>query len=189
MVYGFYNQVQKKFMKYTRISSNSKIMYKQFFDVGDNVWIGYYSLIDSSNGVKIGNNVQTGSHIAIFSHSSHYSIRLLGNNYLTFDERLGYVKGKVIIGDYTFIGSGSIIFPNITIGRGCLIKAGTVVTKSFPDYSIISGNPAIQVGTILELDNKYFKEKIVQENYFDKEIINNYLNKHNLGEENEHTIS
>lgn len=177
MVYGFYNRVQKKFMKHTRISSCSKIMNKNFFDVEDNVWIGHYSLLDASNGLKIGKNVQTGSHISIFSHSSHYSIRLLGDIYLNIDDRIGYIVGKVNIGDYTFIGSGTIIFPNVSIGKGCLIKAGSVVTNSFPDYALISGNPAIQIGVTTELDEKYFKEKTVQENYFDKEIIKNWLNK------------
>lgn len=189
MVYGFYNRVQKKFMKYTRISSSSKIMNKKKFDVNDNVWIGHYSLLDASNGLKIGKNVQTGSHISIFSHSSHCSIRLLGDIYLNVDDRIGYIVGEVNIGEYTFIGSGTIIFPNVNIGKGCLIKAGSVVTKSFPDYALISGNPAIQIGVTTQLDEKYFKEKIVQENYFDKEVIENWLNLNKIGSNNANTIS
>ncbi len=180
MVYGFYNRVQKKFMKYTRISSTSKVMYKKNLDVEDNVWIGHYSLLDASNGIKIGKNVQTGSHISIFSHSSHYSIRLLGDTYLNTNNRIGYINGEVNIGDYTFIGTGTVIFPGVRIGKGCLIKACSVVTKSFPDYAIISGNPAVQMGSTIQLDEKYFIEKVVQENYFDKKIITDWLNKNNL---------
>lgn len=172
MVYGFYNRVQKKFMKYTRVSSSVKIMSKKNLDIYDNVWIGHYSLIDASIDVTIKEGVQTGSHISIFSHSSHNSIRLLGKNYLKSDLRIGYIEGSVTIGEYSFIGSHSIIFPNVNIGKGCLIKAGSVVTSSFPDYSIISGNPAIQTGSTYNYDKKYFDEVVVQNNYYDKKLLN-----------------
>jgi len=176
MVYGYYNRIEKNFMKYTRISSNTKIMSNDMLDIKDGVWIGHYSLIDASNGVKIGKCVQTGSHVSIFSHSSHNSIRLLGDSYLSSDERVGYINSCVSIGDYTFIGTGSIIFPGTTIGKGCLVKAGSILTKTYPDYSIISGNPAKVVGSVIDMDKQYFTDKAVQENYFDKEIIKKYIN-------------
>ncbi len=187
MVYGCYNSVQNKFMKYSRISSNTKIMSRNKLDISDNVWIGYYSLLDASNSIKIGEGVQTGSHISIFTHSSHNAIRLMGEKYIENNSRLGYIEDEVIIGNYSFLGTGTIIFPGVTIGRGCLIKAGSVITKSFSDYSIIAGNPAIQVGNTIDIDKKYFTEKIVQENYYDKLLIIKWLeNKENI---NANTIS
>lgn len=177
MVYGFYNKVEKKFMKLTRISSSVKIISKRKLDISDNVWIGHYSVMDASNGIKIGQGVQTGPFVSIFSHSSHISIRLLGESYLQSNERIGYIDGKVEIGDYSFIGTSTIILPNVVIGKGCLIKVGSVVTKSIPDYSIVSGNPAIVEGNIFEIDEKYFNDKVVKENYFDKQIIENWQKK------------
>jgi len=171
MVYGFYNSIQKKFMKLTRVSSSVKIISKNRLDMLDNVWIGHYCVVDASNGVKIGKGVQTGPFVSIFSHSSHIAIRLLGENYLQSDERVGYINGEVTIGDYVFIGTSVTIFPNVVIGKGSLIKAGAVVTKSIPDYSIVAGNPAVVVGTVKDLDEKYFNDKTVQKSYFDKEII------------------
>lgn len=188
MVYGFYNSVQSRFMKYTRISSSVKIMSKNKFNAYDNVWIGHYSLIDASNNVTIKEGVQTGSHISIFSHSSHNSIRLLGKNYLNDNLRIGYIKGSVEIGEYTFIGTSSVLFPGVKIGKGSLIKAGSIVTKSFPNYSIIGGNPAKQIGSTFELDEKYFKDKHIQDNYYDNSLIEKWMieNKENL---NADTIS
>jgi acetyltransferase-like isoleucine patch superfamily enzyme len=174
MVYGFYNKVQKKFMKLTRISSSVKIISKIKLDISDNVWIGHYSILDASNGIKIGKGVQTGPFVSIFSHSSHISIRLLGESYLQSNERIGYIDGKVEIGDYSFIGTSTVILPNVVIGKGCLIKVGSVVTKSIPDYSIVSGNPATVEGSISKIDEKYFNDKVVIENYFDKKIIENW---------------
>ena len=46
------------------------------------------------------------------------------------------------IGSGVFIASGSIILGGVSIGNHCIVAAGAVVTKSFPDYSFIAGVPA-----------------------------------------------
>lgn len=51
-------------------------------------------------------------------------------------------QGPVIIKDNVWIGAGTIILSGVTIGEGCIIGAGSVVTKSIPAYSIAAGNPA-----------------------------------------------
>tara|TARA_R110002094_G_scaffold7498_36_gene16863 strand:+ start:4199 stop:4735 length:537 start_codon:yes stop_codon:yes gene_type:complete len=52
------------------------------------------------------------------------------------------LAGEITIGDNIFIGKGALILPGVTIGNNCVIGANSVVTKSFPDGSIIAGNPA-----------------------------------------------
>ncbi|WP_394153207.1 CatB-related O-acetyltransferase [Vibrio maritimus] len=51
-------------------------------------------------------------------------------------------KGPIIVEDGVWIGTSSIIMSGLTIGRESIVAAGSVVTKSFPPYSIIGGNPA-----------------------------------------------
>ena len=51
-------------------------------------------------------------------------------------------KGQIIIGNDCWIGRGATILGGVTIGDGCVIAAGSVVTKSFPDNVIIGGVPA-----------------------------------------------
>lgn len=46
------------------------------------------------------------------------------------------------------IGAGSIILPGITIGRFAMIGAGSVVTRSVPEYALVYGNPARQRGYV-----------------------------------------
>lgn len=48
----------------------------------------------------------------------------------------------VSIGDGCWIGEKVCILPGVTIGKKCIIGAGSVVIKSIPDYSIAAGNPA-----------------------------------------------
>lgn len=50
--------------------------------------------------------------------------------------------GCVEAGDFSFIGIGAIILPNVRIGKRTIIGAGSVVTKDIPDNAVAYGNPA-----------------------------------------------
>lgn len=82
-------------------------------------------------------------------------------------------KGPIIIGDDVWIGVNSIIFSGIEIGRGCVIAGGSVVTKSFPPYSVVGGNPARLIKKrfgddviekLLQIDYRKIDKKFVLEN-------------------------
>lgn len=177
MIYGYWNKPTRSFRKLTRISSTAVLNFRSKINIGDNCWIWHHSIIDGSNGVKIGRGVQIGAWVGIFTHGSHLTIRLLGDKYVDFDEggRIGYVRGSVEVGDYTFIASGVSVMPSVKIGRGCIITAGAVVTKDIPDYSIAAGNPARCVGSTLELDRRYFSNPVIRNSYFDPEAMEKYL--------------
>ena len=53
-----------------------------------------------------------------------------------------YTAGTIIIEDDVWIGANSIILKNVTLGQGCVVGAGSVVTKSVEPYAIVAGNPA-----------------------------------------------
>jgi len=177
MVYGYYNKVQRRFNIRSRISSSAIIIDKNKLDIDDNTWIWHYSIIDASNGIKIGKGCQIGAWVGIFTHGSHFAIRLLGDKYIEIpkDDRVGYQRGPVEIGDYTFIGAQSIILPNIHIGKGCIISAMSMVTKSVPDYAIVSGNPAEVIGDTRNIDKKYLNKSEIQNSYYDKSIVDDFL--------------
>ncbi len=44
-----------------------------------------------------------------------------------------------------FIGPGAIILPNVTVGHGAVVTAGSVVTRSVPPMTVVQGNPAVPV--------------------------------------------
>lgn len=180
MVYGYYNRVTNKFLRNVRISSTVDIVDKKQFDVGDNVWINHYTRIDASTGVKIGEGCQIGSSVGIFSHSSHNAIRLMGINYMRVskENRVGYINMATEIGKYTFVGSGSYIMAGVKIGKGCVIGTNSVVTKDLPDFSIAVGSPARVIGCTLDVDKKYFDDPMVQECYFEANVIQDYLKNH-----------
>ena len=54
----------------------------------------------------------------------------------------GVYTSPIIIEDDVWIGANAVITAGVTIGKHCVIGAGSIVTKDIPDYSVAVGNPA-----------------------------------------------
>ncbi|WP_052323760.1 acyltransferase [Flavihumibacter sp. ZG627] len=109
--------------------------------IGNDVFIGAYSSITSINKVIIEDNVETADFLYISDHT-HSITPEMG---VPVRKRRLTSRGYVKIGAYTGIGINVCILPGVTIGKYCIIGAQSVVTRSFPDYCMIMGNPAICV--------------------------------------------
>jgi acetyltransferase-like isoleucine patch superfamily enzyme len=70
----------------------------------------------------------------------------------------GFVSGPICIGPYSFIGPHSTIMPNTTIGKGSIVTAYSYVRGEFPDFAIISGNPATVIGSTQDRDRAVLTE-------------------------------
>lgn len=173
MIYGYRDMPSKEYRKYSRISSSVSIINKKALAVGQYVWVWHYSILDATEGLEIEEGCQIGAWVGIFSHGSEHAIRLLGEKFVQIPnrKRLGYSRGKVKIGAYSFIGAHSVVLPGVTIGKGCLIGAGTLITKSIPDYSIVTGNPGRIRGRTIDLDRKFFCSHDFSDTYYDKSAL------------------
>lgn len=145
-------------MKDTRISNSTFLGDEEKIRIGDHVFIGHFNVLDGSHGLTIEEGCQVTNYISILTHSSHHAIRYYGKNYTDESEHLGYVRGSVTIGKYTFIGPHSTILPGTNIGKGCIVSAYSCCKGDYPDHSIISGNPAVVTGSTLERDEGFLKE-------------------------------
>ncbi|MFD0750772.1 acyltransferase [Mucilaginibacter calamicampi] len=87
--------------------------------------------LDNKAGIHIGENVSISQEVMILS-ADH------DPDSPTFAAR----DLAVYIDDYVFIGSRAIIMPGVTVGKGAVVAAGAVVTRSVEPYTIVAGVPA-----------------------------------------------
>lgn len=129
-------------IKYMKIGKNFSTYNPQLI-IKDNVRINESIHIDCTNYVEIGNNVTIGSKSFISDHNHGIYVGEKQTSPLIRPAlRELTCDAKVIVGDNTWIGENVAILPNVNIGKGCIIGAGSIVTKDIPDYSIAVGNPA-----------------------------------------------
>jgi acetyltransferase-like isoleucine patch superfamily enzyme len=98
--------------------------------IGEGTWIGYDAIIETAHPefVTIKDGASIGIRAVIIAH---------------FRELHG-----VIIEEDASIGPGAIIMPNVTIGRGSVVTAGSVVTKNVPAMTVVQGNPAKAIARV-----------------------------------------
>ncbi|MBL0738865.1 acetyltransferase [Flavobacterium sp. GN10] len=111
--------------------------------IGDNVQINDYVHITAMENVTIGNNVLMASKIYISdcSHGSYSGDSSDSSPNLMPVERPLFSK-PVRIEDNVWLGEFVSVLPGTTIGKGTIVGANSVVSKSLPDYVIAVGSPA-----------------------------------------------
>ncbi len=110
-------------------------------NIGENCWIGPFSILDGNAfPIDIGDWTSIGSGTHIYTHHTIDQALSGGKN--------EPAKAGVKIGKNCFISPQVMIAPGTKIGSSCFITAQSYVEGSFPDYSIVSGNPGKVVGKI-----------------------------------------
>ena len=119
--------------------------------IGKNSRINRDCTIDLRSGLIVGDNVAISPEVMILAGTHDV-------NDPTFpDSPVG--PYKVAIEDYVWIGSRAMIMPGVTVGRGAVVAAGSVVTKDVPPLTIVAGVPAKPIGmrnpdaTAYQIDN------------------------------------
>lgn len=100
-------------------------------NIGDYCCINHDVTLDGRRGITIGDNV----HVA-------FGARILTLSHDPRSPDFGSVGGPVIVDDYVWIGAWSLVLPGVRLGRGCVIGAGSVVTRDVEPLDIVAGNPA-----------------------------------------------
>lgn len=106
---------------------------------------GKASLLKIGRGCYIGSRVRLDLHDKITLGDSVVvsdGCVLLTASHDINDPDWKHTKAPILLEDYVWIATNSIIMPGVTIGTGSVVGAGAVVAKSIPAYSIVVGNPA-----------------------------------------------
>lgn len=118
--------------------------YRPQIKIGKNVSLSSLCHIAAINKIEIGSDVLIGSRVHITDHShGNYT----ENNFSDSPDSIPlfrklYSAGPVKIGNKVWIGDGVVILPNISIGDGAVIGAGSVVTKNVLAGEMVAGVPA-----------------------------------------------
>ena len=115
-------------------------MWANFFEpggirIGDDSIIGDHAFLDGRAPLTIGSHVDIASSVMIYN--SEHDLEKADFSAKT---------EPVEIGDYVFIGPRVIILPGVKVGKGAVIAAGAVVAKDVPDFMIVGGVPAKEIG-------------------------------------------
>lgn len=108
------------------------------YDIGQHVYIGEDLIIvdelDDKGRVRIGDRVAIAERVTLVvsSNANLSRIRPLVKD----------LHGHIEIDDDAWLGTGCIVLPNVRIGKGAVVGAGSVVTKNVPDFTVVVGVPA-----------------------------------------------
>jgi len=114
--------------------------------IGDGTSFGDGTHIACINKIQIGKDVCFGRWVFVTDNAHGASEHELLNIHPL--KRPLFSKGPVVIEDYVWIGEKACVMPGVTIGKGAIIAAGSVVTKDIPPYCLAAGVPAKVIKTL-----------------------------------------
>jgi acetyltransferase-like isoleucine patch superfamily enzyme len=154
---AIWRAIAKAFGNRVTIGNGVSVSHLETFEIGSGVCIGNYACIQGRfDGVaRIGNHVWIGPHA------------YLDARHLILEDYVGWGPGAKVLGSshtglpidrpiietdleirpvsveaWADIGTGAILLPGVTIGKGSIVGAGAVVTHDVPPFSIVAGVPA-----------------------------------------------
>ena len=121
-------------------------------EIGKDCYMGEGTRIRSANSIKIGNEVIIADDVNIYdtdAHSLNYVLRqkefmevLILNNLIKDAKDVDIQSAPVVIEDHVWIGFNVAILKGVTIEKGAIIGAGSVVTQDVEPFTVVAGNPA-----------------------------------------------
>ena len=108
----------------------------QFIQLGNRVGIGEFAYLGGGGGLRIGDDCIIGQYFSCHPENHHHA---------DYDQPIrlqGVSRQGISIGPNCWIGSKVTVLDGVSIGAGCVVAAGAVVTRSMPAGSVVAGVPA-----------------------------------------------
>jgi len=132
----------------TAFEKRNNQQFQPYIEIGQSCIMGEYMHITAVGNIRIGNNVLTGRYCLI-TDNSHGVINKEEMSIPPIDRILTHKD--VSIGNNVWLGDSVRILPGVSIGDGCVIGTGSVVTKDIPSYCVAAGVPARIIKNLNEI--------------------------------------
>jgi acetyltransferase-like isoleucine patch superfamily enzyme len=129
----------KYFGKNSEFRAGAYAIYCSHIHIGDNVVIRPHSMLfaDEYANIIIEDNVMMGAGVHFYVNNHKYD----DINCPIIEQ--GYYPSKdILVKEGSWIGANAILLPGVVIGKNSVVGAGSIVTKSVPDFCLVTGNPA-----------------------------------------------
>ena len=148
-----------------RIQGPIAFHYGKHTKIGKNFFANFNFTVQDDGEVTIGNDCNFGPNVTIVTpvHPMVASERRLMRTGAGEEKRLCYAK-PVHIGNDCWFGSNVTVCPGVTIGDGCVIGAGSVVTRDIPANSFAAGVPCRVIREITEADSMAHMPEVLADN-------------------------
>lgn len=126
--HGIYRLLGMRIGRGSEIDRRVEVRSPNKISIGSHTLVGWFCLLSGNGGLRIGNNVNISSYSKIETGSHRVDSPFFES-----------VFKEVVIEDYAWLGTGSMILKGVTVGEGSVIAAGAVVTKDVPPYEVWGG--------------------------------------------------
>jgi maltose O-acetyltransferase len=122
------------------IQQGFRVTMPEHVRIGAHCNFGQHTFITGGGGVTIGDWVGFGPDVKVWSVNHRF------DDPDTPWQLQGWEYKPVVIEDDVWLGANVFVMPGVTIGRGAIVSAGTVLNKSVPAFAVVAGNPGRVVG-------------------------------------------
>lgn len=124
----------------------AKVFTRPRLVIGDRTHCGSFFNVSVGAGVQIGNDVLIANRVTLVAYDGHPLDMELRRRGLPAEAAS---SRPIFIDDDVWICQGAVIMKGVRVGRGSIIAADAVVVKDVPPYSVVAGNPAKIVKTLV----------------------------------------
>lgn len=135
-----FNLIFKSFGPRTIVDYGCYVRYPWKVSLGRNSMLNRGCRVYATFAVKDA-YIVIGDHVALGP-----DVILCGGGHDYNDITLPVTAKTISIHDYAWIGCRAIILPGVIIGKGAVVGAGSVVTKDVAPWTVVAGNPAVEIG-------------------------------------------
>lgn len=139
----------RAFGKDLHVGSRPRMWAPERIEIGDHCYLGHEVTIETN--CRLGRHVIVANRVAFVGRRDH-DFRTPGvpvrfGHWIGAQRQPSPFRAEAVqVGDDVWIGFGAVLLSGVTIGRGAIVAAGSVVKQDVPPYAIVGGNPAVAIG-------------------------------------------